>query len=116
MAMVQLLAHTEGKAMVISDSRVAISQAEARIFKAAHWPIWQDRFYDRRRIRAEWIGSHQDKLAYLQEHGNDNLWKWQINDWADKLAEDRSAKVDIRTSQNSTAFHPRKRLALPRGV
>ena len=111
MAMVQLLAHTEGKAMVISDSRLSISQAEAKVFKAAHWPIWQDWFYDRHRVRADWIGSHQDKLAYLQVHGNDNLWKWQINDWADKLAEDRSAEVDISASQTTFSHRMQSRLA-----
>ena len=39
--MVQLLAHATGQAMVISDSRVAVSQAEFKVFKAAHLPIWK---------------------------------------------------------------------------
>ena len=67
MAMVQLLAH-KGPAFVISDSRVAISQAESKIFKASHWPVWAD-VHDRHRPCVEWIGSHQRKEAYALENG-----------------------------------------------
>ena len=70
--MVQLLVHTKGAAFVVSDSRVAISQAESKVFKASHWPVWADA-PDRHRLHIEWIESHQSKEDYILKQGSANL-------------------------------------------
>ena len=86
MAMVQFLVHAKGPVFVISDSRVAISQAESKIFKASRWPVWAD-VHDRHRLCVEWIGSSQCKEAtdqrklMLDQHkkpfSTSTAWRWK---------------------------------------
>ena len=96
-ALVFVLGKVEASSRVISDSKAAISQAEAKVFRPSMHPIWDHQFHRRGLLVMEWIKSHQTCEDYLAAHGPSHQWKWEINNEADILCGQRSAEVDVES-------------------
>ena len=94
-ALVFVLSRVGGRLPVVSDSKAAISQAEAKSFRPSMHPVWDQVFPDRHRLSMEWIKSRQSCEDFVEAHGRSKQWMWEINNQADILCGMRSAEVDV---------------------